>query len=364
LNETEEDVASSSMRNTIFSALVPCAGLLFFAGCAVDASPAPAPDEILGVDSQELSLWKPCTAPVVKKADGTYAKLSDTGLYCDIAAGTRDITVRWYEPDNTLWADGAEKKRFLQLPPGTQIDTTDMDNWRFPVGTKVWKEFDLDGKRLETRLLEKRADGTWMMVAFAWNDAETDAFPAPAAGVPNAKGTPHDIPSTAQCLQCHRNASDTLLSVSALQLAKANPFGVTLLQLRLFNKMTVNPTHPIRYPGNHHDVKALGYLYANCSGCHRGAAAPAGLDLSTSVYDTDPKLTKAYLTSVNMPLTRWTGHGYTMRIVPGDPLASGVIARMSTRVPADQMPRIGTEVVHAEGVAVVSEWIEKMTPGP
>jgi hypothetical protein len=349
------------MRHTSLSAFVPCIGLVLAAGCAVDATPSSS--ETVGVTQDELLFSWGCRAEPHPQADGTYAKLSDTGLYCDIGKRTIDGTVHWYEPESSLWADGAEKRRFLQLPAGTQIDTTDMDNWHFPAGTKVWKEFDLDGKKLETRLLEKRADGTWYMMAFAWDDAETDALPVPA-GAPNVKGTTHDIPSTAQCTTCHRNASDTLLGVSALPLARANPFGVNLLQLELFRKLTVNPKWPVKYPGNHLDRKALGYLYANCSNCHRGAAAPAGLDFTTSVHDTDPTATKAYLTSVGKPLTRWTGHGYDLRITPGDPAKSGVIARMSTRVPADQMPKIGTEVVDTDGVALISDWIAKMPAAP
>jgi hypothetical protein len=345
------------MRTQSVSVIVPFFALVATAGCTVDATPT----ESVDTQAEALSFSWPCRATPHPQADGTYLKLSDTGLYCDIAKRTMDFTARWYEPDDKLWSDGAEKRRFLQLPPGTQIDTTDMDAWHFPVGTKVWKEFDLDGKKLETRLLEKRADGTWYMMAFAWDDAESDAFPVPA-GVMNTKGTPHDIPSTAQCLQCHRNASDTLNGVSALQFAGASPFGVNLLQLVLFRQLTTNPTAPVHYPGNHLDREALGYLYANCSNCHRGASAPAGLDFSTSVHDTDPKSTKAYLTSVGQPLTRWTGHGYVSRIVPGDPSTSGVIARMSTRVPADQMPKIGTEVVDATGVALISDWIAHMPP--
>ena len=44
-------------------------------------------------------------------------------------------------------------------PKDKKIDTENMDRWVFPVGTKVWKQFSLDGVKLETRLLEKREDG-------------------------------------------------------------------------------------------------------------------------------------------------------------------------------------------------------------
>ena len=44
---------------------------------------------------------------------------------------------RLISPRYPLWSDGAEKQRYLSLPPGTQIDTSNMDDWKFPVGTRV-----------------------------------------------------------------------------------------------------------------------------------------------------------------------------------------------------------------------------------
>lgn len=307
--------------------------------------------------SAHATFW--CHATSLPQPDGGYAKLSDTGLYCDTAKGSISVDVRFYEPENQLWADGAQKRRFMRLPAGTQIDTTDMDSWKFPVGTKVWKEFFLDGRKLETRLLEKRADGTWFMMAFAWDETETDALPVPE-GQADARDTPHDIPTTAQCNSCHRNGSDFLLSIQAMQLARANPLGVTLFSLAVSRRLSTLPTVWPRYPGNKTDAQGLGYLLANCSNCHRGLNAPAGLDLFTSVYDTSVKSTQVYLTAVNQPLTRWIGKGYDYRIVAGDPSHSAIVARMSVRGSTDQMPRIATEEVDVEGVAKVSKWISSL----
>src|SRR5262245_20803994 len=67
--------------------------------------------------------------------------LSETGLYRDIATRGLAAGVISYDVRYELWSDGAEKQRYLYLPPGTQIDSSDMDGWRFPIGTKVWKTF-------------------------------------------------------------------------------------------------------------------------------------------------------------------------------------------------------------------------------
>jgi hypothetical protein len=70
--------------------------------------------------------------------------------------------------------------------------------------------------------------------------------------------------------------------------------------------------------------------------------------------------TQAYLTAVNQPLTRWLDKGYDFRVVAGDPAHSAIVARMSVRGSTDQMPRIATEEVDVEGVAIVSKWIASL----
>ena len=78
--------------------------------------------------------------------------LSETGLYADIATGELAPGVAPFTPRFSLWSDGSEKQRWLLLPDGAQIDTSNMDEWTFPEGTKVWKQFSSAGVRLETRL--------------------------------------------------------------------------------------------------------------------------------------------------------------------------------------------------------------------
>ena len=47
-------------------------------------------------------------------------------------------TPAWrFLPRWQLWSDEAVKRRWIWLPPGSTIDTTNMDHWKFPVGTKV-----------------------------------------------------------------------------------------------------------------------------------------------------------------------------------------------------------------------------------
>src|SRR5690242_19885860 len=64
-------------------------------------------------------------------------RLSLTGLYERGASGALSPGVRRYRPRFELWSDGASKQRWILLPPGAQIDTSDQDSWQLPVGTKI-----------------------------------------------------------------------------------------------------------------------------------------------------------------------------------------------------------------------------------
>lgn len=84
---------------------------------------------------------------------------------CSEKASVADV--RPYAPQYALWTDGATKARTISLPAGSQIDATDPNAWQFPVGTKLTKEYWFSGKKIETRTIERTADG-WQFRAFVW----------------------------------------------------------------------------------------------------------------------------------------------------------------------------------------------------
>lgn len=320
--------------------------------------------------------------------------LSETGLYADTAAGTLAEGVMPFSPQFWLWSDSSDKHRWVKLPPGGKINTTDMDFWTFPQGTKLWKDFWRDGKRVETRLLWKQGTGAadWFMMAFKWNDEQTDAVATPD-GELDASLTPHDIPSQEQCKTCHENMRDRAIGFSAVQLSyAAEPGNVTLDQLVQMDLVTVPPVAPIAVPGTDVDKQALGYLHANCGMCHNersnvfaaklndlnmwlhtNATCPSCGDLST-VENTGP-----YLGLVNKPTKKGNVLGATVRLTPGDLDNSALYQVMAIRdaipgvdpegmgadggVAAFQMPPIGTEIADPTGLAKIEAWIMELA-GP
>jgi hypothetical protein len=93
--------------------------------------------------------------------------LRSTGLYSDFGHKTINPPNLHYFPQYPLWSDGADKQRWIYLPPGSAIDASDPDIWLFPEGTKIWKEFSFGGRRVETRLIESLGKGRLAFAAYA-----------------------------------------------------------------------------------------------------------------------------------------------------------------------------------------------------
>ena len=149
-------------------------------------------------------------------------RLSDTGLYVAGSVTTVRADNIAFAPQYPLWSDGTSKRRWIYLPPGTAIDASRIDAWEFPVGTRLWKEFSYD-RRVETRFIERLADGSWRFAAYVWNEAGTDAVLAAEDGavlpISAAPGGRYTVPSRNDCLACHEGAPVPVLGFSALQLS-------------------------------------------------------------------------------------------------------------------------------------------------
>jgi hypothetical protein len=290
--------------------------------------------------------------------------LSETGLYAD--AGSRRLAKRvlTLEPTYPLWSDGATKRRYLLLPEGSQIDTQDMNDWRFPVGTKIWKEFALDGRLIETRLLEKDRepdDDGWFQMAYVWTDDEQDAIAAPK-GLRGARGTTYEVPDARQCNACHHRGGRSILAISALQLS-ATADGAespSITTLRVAEALSVPPTRTFVPPGEGFVRAALGYFVGNCAHCH-DRRAPASPDLHVfmdlRVEDARPEDTTAYQTLIGQPITHFPEvQGLEGLVIPGRPEASLVYYRMNRRDDST-MPPLLTNQIDVDGVATIEGWI-------
>lgn len=299
------------------------------------------------------------------------AYLSETGLYADVAGDIIADGVMTYTPRWQLYSDGAAKRRWLKLPSdGDAIlpfDTTDMDHWVAPVGTKAWKEFSSGNTRVETRYFVKGELG-WEGVSYIWLADGSDAVVAPDGKV-NAAGTELNVPDMASCRQCHDRAGDSLLGLDALQLdTEALSGDETLATLAAAGALSAPPvgTTPF-FPvgGTTQEVAALGYLHVNCGTCHNATSdlnyLPVEFRMLSAAAAT-PAQSPTYQTAIGTMASMQICDGSPVTcaelvIAPGDPAASVLYRRFVTNNPARHMPPLGTEILDESGRALLFAWI-------
>jgi len=299
--------------------------------------------------------------------------LAETGLCPDaactqIAPGIVAYTPR-FQPHN----DPATKRRWIYLPPGTQVDTSDMDFWKFPVGTKLWKEFTRGGTRVETRLMMRVAandtNQDWFYAGYVWNSAQ-DATHFAEFGEDNANGTPHDVPGKVLCRQCHDNTKPSrVLGFSAIQLDFDGAAGeYDLAALAAGNVLTnppsgsASPFFPFDAGNTQTETDALGYLHANCGHCHNPTSnivgnTPLQLRLTVGTIGDTPT-TPTYTTGVGVNAAIQI-NGHTKIIDPGSTSTSILIDRFQATT-NQRMPAIGTEMMDTAAAATLNAWISAM----
>ena len=279
--------------------------------------------------------------------------LSETGLYADAVGGPYADRVLSYSVRYPLWTDGAEKRRHLLLPVGGAIDTGDPDHWAFPEGTRLFKEFLVDGEPVETRLLWKAGPtrDDWVYVAYRFRADGSDADPVPE-GEADVLGTSHDVPDTAACRDCHRGGGDFVLGIGAVQLDRAT-----------FDEWVTQGVLPAdapweEPPGTELEQAALGYLHGNCGHCHGDVhplATMRTMRLRLPVGITDPGMAPAWTTTTGVEAHHRIAGTDTL-VVSGDPDASQLYVRMGLR-DAYQMPTRGTEQVDPDGRESIRAWL-------
>jgi hypothetical protein len=290
-----------------------------------------------------------------------YVHLAETGLFADPATRALVPGLLEFQPNHVLWSDGAAKRRWVSLPPGQPIDSDEPDRWRFPIGTKLWKEFSVGGVLVETRLVERYGPGPedFWMGSFVWNAEQTDAVFA-ENGQANINGTSHDAPAQKHCWSCHLGEPGRSLGFSAVQLSGDGP-GVRLSTLAASGRLTTPPPRTdFRPPGDVPVAAALGYLHANCGHCHNpsGTSWPdTQMNLRLSLADATPEATATYRTTIGKKLQYFRHPTLTERVVAGDPESSALFARLKVRMEKVQMPPLATEVVDPVGVELVQRWI-------
>jgi hypothetical protein len=328
--------------------------------------------------SSPIDLDEDCLDDIESSLDGLPEDFACTGLYADVARKDVSNNVYEFEPAVPLWSDGSGKTRWIYLPPGTQIDASSPNEWKFPVGTKMFKEFRVSGRRIETRIFQKTSKDRWSKATYEWNEDETAALRSDGSDRLDLinRGQPYRVPSGSECNQCHEGRKERILGFEMISLAQKGARGMTLQ--RLIDEDLIAPIPrrdelEIGDDGTGLGAQALGWLHINCGvSCHNdnqnSEAYTTGLRLKLDQKQLDGRSSADFeilTTTVGVSATneRWMQRP---RIVPGSPEESLLYQLVSRRVSGknEHMPPIATRIVPQDEVAMLYDWIRAMGAQP
>ncbi|MFT4559217.1 MAG: putative repeat protein (TIGR03806 family) [Planctomycetaceae bacterium] len=335
-------------------------------------------------------------------------KLSDSGLFANVAKHEMQPGVIPYSVNSPLWSDGSQKARFFAIPHDAGEDGAGEDGagkdgaapkisaggnrgWGFPEQTVLVKSFSVDmvdgdpesRRWIETRFLH-RENKEWVGYSYRWNNEQTDATIVDKDGadivfkVRAADGKMVDrkwrYPSRAECMVCHSRAANYVLGLSTPQLNRDHDYssvgGTVDNQLRTLEHLGyfklkrkggkdaafTSDDHPrLADPYDESEPladRALSYLHSNCAQCH--VAAGGGNSQMVLSFGTKPE--KQNLIDAD-PLHDRFGIADAKLVAPGSPERSLVLQRIARRG-RGQMPQLATSLVDERAVAMFKEWIK------
>ncbi|MGB5329072.1 MAG: PQQ-dependent sugar dehydrogenase [Gammaproteobacteria bacterium] len=275
-----------------------------------------------------------------------------------------------YDINAPFWSDGAQKDRYIGLPNGTTITRNAEDDWEFPNGSVIVKNFRLNGNLVETRHLMRHPDGVWAGYTYEWNALQTEATRVKGGKTVFTNGQFWTYPSGSQCMECHTSAANFALGPETSQLNKGFTYPSTsrtanqletIDHVMMFTSPLPGPasslpmlTDPIDSGANVSD-RARAYLHTNCSQCHRpGGPTPSTMDLRYTISLANTNACDA------APQEGDLGIASARLIAPGDAARSLIVARANRR-DSHGMPPLGSNLVDTGGINLLTSWINGLS---
>ncbi len=365
------------MMSTIRSVLLAAAlGLTALPGCGSDSDD--------GTDKTPAGVNPaPPGAP--------WETLSEWRLFADIEQQKPAKDVIHFEVNSVLFADEADKIRFLWIPEGQKITYKDGERWEFPVGSILVKTFlyandardpALGRRLLETRLLVREPD-IWAAYIYVYTDSQADADERasgptiPVTRIDQTGATREDrynVPSEFECQSCHGTLPEMYpLGPRTRQLDRNNDYGEgPENQIDYLSKIglldTTPPSERVRLIDPYGDgpigERARSYLDANCGHCHSPERKADSTGFYVDYDSTDPvRGNRIHWGECKFPTS--AGHAVgdlKYDIVPGNPDQSILVHRVGSTDPNVKMPPLPTRLADQQGVQVMRDWIASMTP--
>ena len=310
-----------------------------------------------------------------------FSKLSDYRFFKDLTNQIPTDEVLPYQLQSELFSDYTHKQRFVYVPPRMKVGHEKNKVFMFPVGSVLIKTFsyqntmsELTPQLLETRLLI-HSEGGWKAVSYIWNEDQSEAYLSLVGGTiqtsfsdegGNIRSVRYRAPNKNQCKECHQiNASLTPIGPKARnmdltlnyddkpqnQLAKWHDLG--------WIDQDIDFMRMINYSSFNEDIedRARAYLEINCAHCH----IPGGAADTTGLYLMLEETNKKSLGFYKKPVAAGkASFNLKYSIVPRKPDQSILLRRMESMDPGIMMPESGRALKHAEGIEIISEWINSL----
>ena len=292
--------------------------------------------------------------------------LSDTGC-----TNPADITLPYagllpYDINAPFWSDGAQKERYIGLPNGTTITRNAEDDWEFPNGSVIVKNFRLNGNLVETRHLMRHPDGIWAGYTYEWNTQQSEAIRVKGGKTIFSNGQDWIFPSESQCLECHTSTAGFALGPETAQLNRVFTYPSTgrsanqletIDHILMFSAPLPAPAQNLPTLTSPSDTtagiadRARAYLHTNCAQCHRpGGPTPSTMDLRYNTLFSNTN------TCNTVPLEGDLGIANARLIAPGDAARSLIINRAGRR-DSHGMPPLGSNLIDTVGISLLATWI-------
>ena len=323
----------------------------------------------------------PTTTP--QGNNGIPTLLSQTGAFSNLTALTPSPGLIPYDMIEPFWSDGAAKKRWMAIPNDGSYDTADEqitfsndEAWDFPQGSVLIKHFELGGQRLETRFEVKGNDDVYYYLTYKWNSDQTDATLLNEAVdedvVVNGVTQSWHYPSRNECASCHFPQNGSVLGPKTRHLNKSIVYpssGITMNQLVNFSELgliteTITNGNVDTYSAvaakddlsASIEDRARSYIDVNCSSCHNPTVD------NIAMFDA------RYTTPIENQNIIYGDVAYDQGlsdpkvIIPQDVTNSMAHFRMNTTQSGVKMPPLAKDVVDTEGILLIEDWINSLTP--
>ncbi len=291
-----------------------------------------------------------------------------------------------YRPNSELFTDYAKKSRFIWLPNGTKANyVSDSQILDLPVGAALIKTFYYDNVQpsnsrriMETRVMIRKSDG-WIFAEYIWNNEQTEASLQMMGGTSpitwidqnnNTQSIDYEFPSENKCIKCHKwNAEHRPIGIKPQNLNGVYNYATgpknQLTKLIEFGYLensipaVINATVDYNDTSKSLDLRVRSYLDINCAHCHQDGGDAEYMEIRMAFDKTIEPINMGVCKPASIQIPG-IDRGFVVK--PANTGESTLLYMMNTNASNYRMPRIGRTMVHQEGVQLISNWINSLTP--